>query len=285
MIDQPQQSQVCHQDAPQAQFAPPLDVLHCIDHLVHPPQAQADVLAGGRQGLSSDIEGGPRSHEQADLHLAVPGDLQHVLDLVVGHQHDPAALADPMDGEPIALSFLDDRLEAARALHAGYFKAILGSVRKTLGRAPQGVAVARRGDRAFSGNRESPSWLVPFQLDGADSSSAPGEFQTSPAPAPTTGGSFERETGDPDGVSGTRKGVGSPRLLTSCVFVDNSFYSVTYSVKPGCFRQAAPPPPRRADHSREKQGTRMAYREHEKISVPLGVSLRVSWSFFVCLRG
>ena len=29
----------------------------------------------------------------------------------------------------------------------------------------------------------------------------------------------------------------------------------------------------------------MAYREHGKVPVLLGVSLRVSWSFFVCLRG
>ena len=34
-----------------------------------------------------------------------------------------------------------------------------------------------------------------------------------------------------------------------------------------------------------KQGTRVAYREHGKVPVPLGVSLRVSWSSFVCLRG
>ena len=40
------------------------------------------------------------------------------------------------------------------------------------------------------------------------------------------------------------------------------------------FSQAAPPPPRRADHSREKQEIRMAYREHGKVPAPLGVSLR-----------
>ena len=46
-----------------------------------------------------------------------------------------------------------------------------------------------------------------------------------------------------------------------------------------CFRQAAPPPPDDgADHTREKQGTRMAYREHGKVPVP-------SPSCFVCLRG
>ncbi len=38
-----------------------------------------------------------------------------------------------------------------------------------------------------------------------------------------------------------------------------------------------PAPRDGADHSREKQGTWMAYREHGKVPVPLGVSLRVSW--------
>ena len=110
-------------------------------------------------------------------------------------------------------------------------------------------------------------------------------FQASRAPAlPPTGGSFERETGDPDDLSGARKGSGSPRRLTSCVLVVlrvSSWITLFFC----CFRQAAPPPPRRADHSREKQGTRMAYRQHGKVPVPLGVSLRVSWSSLVCLRG
>ena len=56
--------------------------------------------------------------------------------------------------------------------------------------------------------------------------------------------------------------------------------------KQGVFQaSSAPAPHDGADHSREKQGTRMAYREHGKDPVPLGGLLRVSSSSFVPLRG
>ena len=42
-------------------------------------------------------------------------------------------------------------------------------------------------------------------------------FRQASAPPPATSGSSERETGDPDGLPGARKGSGSPRHLASCV--------------------------------------------------------------------
>ena len=69
-----------------------------------------------------------------------------------------------------------------------------------------------------------PSWITLFfVVSGKDAGGTPafpgGASPAAGPPSPGREGSFERETGDLDGLSGARKGSGSPRRLASCVLV------------------------------------------------------------------
>ena len=69
---------------------------------------------------------------------------KHLADLVVGLQHDAAALTDAVDADLPRGGFLDDRAHGLRALARGDFDAVCGAVGKPLRRCRQIVRVPHR---------------------------------------------------------------------------------------------------------------------------------------------
>jgi len=77
-------------------------VAHIVDavgELIDAAQRRAEHLAGRARRLDADVPVGARPDEQADIDPMPSSERHHLPDLVIGLEHDAAALAHPVDGD------------------------------------------------------------------------------------------------------------------------------------------------------------------------------------------
>jgi hypothetical protein len=130
-----QDAYIGNQHAAQAQADAALDVLHGEDQLIGAAQREPQRFAGGGVCLRADIECGARADEQIDFDAGLASQVEHLRDLGVGHEHDPAALAYTMNGHIALLGLAQDGGQRARTFGGGNLDPVLSAIGKPLDRA------------------------------------------------------------------------------------------------------------------------------------------------------
>src|SRR5262249_13293017 len=118
---------------------------HVLDpepELVYAAQRRTDDAAGCGRCLNADVPVRARPDEQAHLDAVLASDRDHPTYLIVGLQHDAAALAHTMNGDTLLAGRGDHRCHDLRPLAGGNFDAILPAVTKPLPGSTQTVRVA-----------------------------------------------------------------------------------------------------------------------------------------------
>ena len=107
-------------------------VLHPVEELVGAAQRRAEHAPAGAYGLRARVPARARADEQAHLDAVLASEGEHLRDLVVRLQHDPAALADAVDGDPTLRRRRRHGFEGARPLHRRDLDAVLAAIGKPL---------------------------------------------------------------------------------------------------------------------------------------------------------
>jgi hypothetical protein len=132
------------QNARDAQAHGALDVFHGINELIGAARAQSQSLAALRIDLRTDVERAARADEKIDFDLVPAAELDHLENLVVGQQHDAAALADAVNRHGPLGGLGQHGLERPRPFRARDLDAVLRAVRKAFLRGRQIRRVLRR---------------------------------------------------------------------------------------------------------------------------------------------
>jgi len=122
-------------------------VQHVVDpvsELIGPAKGRSDDASVGAGGLDADVPVRARPDEEAHLDPALAAERDHGADLVVGLQHDAAALTDPVDRYCVRVRLGHDRLHDARPFARRDLDSILPAVGKPLARCRQVMRIALR---------------------------------------------------------------------------------------------------------------------------------------------
>ena len=119
------------------------DILNPVGQLIDAAQRRTEYLARGARGLHADVPVGARSDEEAHLDPVRTPERDHPLDLIVGLEHDTAALGDAVNRDGMLAGGRHDRLQRARSFARGNLDAVLSAVGELLARRRQVVGVAR----------------------------------------------------------------------------------------------------------------------------------------------
>src|SRR5207249_5923644 len=88
---------VADQHRANAQAAGVPHVLYAVDELVGSAQRGPQHAAGATRRLHAGVPVRARPDEETDFHAPPAAERDHALDLLVGLEHDPAALTDAVD--------------------------------------------------------------------------------------------------------------------------------------------------------------------------------------------
>ena len=103
-----EQAFIRHQHAFDAVLAGASHVLHRLHQLIGAPHLGGDDAARRGVGHRAGVPTGTRPDEETDLDTSLRGDLPHLIQLIVGQQHDAAALTDPVYWHPQLIGALED---------------------------------------------------------------------------------------------------------------------------------------------------------------------------------
>ena len=118
------------------------DVLDSEGQLIGATQRGTEHLARHGRGLHADVPVGARSDEEAHFYPLRLSQGDHPLNLLVGLEHDAAALADAMNRYGVLAGGRHDRLHRAWPFARRDLDAVLSAVVETLARGRQVVCVA-----------------------------------------------------------------------------------------------------------------------------------------------